>query len=106
MAKLDDVSWHAGGDGFPPALPDENGATHIGFFVTWAIRNGLWSDILGPAAVGSIAAVRSGQISGRDFLFQECDGKLLTEMLDPEVIPFAEPYYQKGFTRDYQRTLV
>jgi hypothetical protein len=102
MAKLDDVSWHAGGDYFPPGLPDENGATHIGFFVTWTIRNDQWSNFLGPAAAAGIEAVRSGQLSGREFLLRQCDGKLLTEMLKPQFIPFAEPYYRRKFTRDYQ----
>jgi hypothetical protein len=105
MAKLDDVSWHAGGDYFPPGLPDENAATHIGFFVTWTIRNDQWSNFLGPAAAAGIEAVRSGQVSGREFLLRQCDGKLLTEMLKPEFIPFAEPYYRREFTRDYQRSV-
>src|SRR5262249_35589519 len=82
MAKLDDVSWHAGGDYFPPGLPDENGATHIRFFVTWTIRNDQWSNFLGPAIAAGIEAVRSGQLSGREFLLQQCDGKLLTEILE------------------------
>jgi hypothetical protein len=44
-------------------------------------------------------------MSGRKLLFDECDGKLLTEMLKAEAIPFAEPYYQKQFTKDFQTTL-
>jgi hypothetical protein len=48
---------------------------------------------------------RCAAVSGREFLLRQCDGKLLTEMLKPEFIPFAEPYYRREFTRDYQRTL-
>ena len=105
MAKLDDASWHYGGDGFPEGLPDENGATHIGIFVTWAIVNGLWGDFLGDAAVPMIQAVRDRHTSGRDFLLEHCDGKFLSEMLTPEGARFAERYYPTKYMRDFQKTL-
>jgi len=75
MSKLDDVSWHAGSDGFPSGLPEENATTHIGFFVTWIIRNGHWGGILGPNAEAKVAAVKDGRLSGRNLLLEECDGK-------------------------------
>ena len=36
--KYDDASWHYGGD-FPADLPQAAGATHIGMFLAWLIRN-------------------------------------------------------------------
>lgn len=105
MPKLDDVSWHAGGDGFPPGLPEENGATHIGFFATWLIRNGHWIDFLGTNGMSAVEAVRTGQMSARTFVIQECDGKLLTEMMSAEIAPFAEAYYNKRYLPDYHKAL-
>jgi hypothetical protein len=105
MATLDKVSWHDGADGFPPGLPVENAATHIGFFVTWAIRNDQWSDFLGTDASAGIEAVRRGQLSGGQFLLRECDGALVTVLFKPEFIPFAEPYYKSQYLSDYHKTL-
>lgn len=105
MAKLDDVMWHFGGDGFPEGLPEENGATHIGYFVTWLIRNGQWTDFLDPEAVPAIEAVKSGQMSGRTFVMEYCDGKLVSQMISSEITPFAHTYYDKQYLTDYQETL-
>lgn len=106
MVKLDDMSWHAGVDGYPDGLPEENAATHIGFFLTWIIRNDLLGEVFGPEASAKIEAVRNGEMSGRLFLIEECDGKFISEMLKAEAIPFVELYYEKRYLRDYQETLV
>jgi hypothetical protein len=104
MAKLDDVSWHS--DGLPQGVSEDNGATHIGIFVAWAIANGLWGDFLGaPQALSAIKEVRDRRMSGRAFLLEHCDGKLLSEMLNPEGARFAETYYRKKYMRDFQTTL-
>jgi hypothetical protein len=34
----DRADWHYGSD-FPNDVPDENGGTHIGMFLAWAIIN-------------------------------------------------------------------
>jgi hypothetical protein len=105
MTKLDDASWHYGGDEFPEGVPEEHGATHIGMFAAWAIANGLWGNFLGPEASVAVEAVRARRISGRSFVLEQCDGKLLSEMLSPDGARFAETYYPKQFMRDFQRTL-
>lgn len=105
MAKLDDASWHYGGDEFPEGMPDEHGATHIGMFAAWAIANGMWGDFLGSGARDAIEAVRARRISGRSFVLEQCDGKLLSEMLTPDGARFAEAYYPKHYMRDFQTTL-
>ncbi len=106
MSKLDDISWHFGSDEFPPGLPEENAATHIGFFVAWAIRYDCWGDFLGANAAANVAAVKDGLLSGRTLVLEQCDGKLLTEMLKADIIPFAASYYEKQYLSDYQRVLV
>ena len=104
MAKLDDASWHYG-DGFPEGLPEENSATHIGMFAAWAINNRMWGDLLGPQALSAIEDVRARRISGRAFLLEHCDGKLLSEMFTPDGARFAEKYYPKQYMRDFQKIL-
>ncbi len=41
LSKFDDASWHSGGDDFPEDLPEDNGATHIGFILTWLFEKGF-----------------------------------------------------------------
>ena len=89
MAKLDDASWHYGGDEFPEGLPEDNGATHIGMFTAWAIANGMWGNFLGAEAASALEDVRQHRMSGRTLILQFCDGKLLSEMLTAEEAAFA-----------------
>lgn len=105
MAKLDDVSWHLNGDSFPEGLPEEAAATHIGCFVAWAIKRGLWDRAMFETSSQAIEAVAQGRLSGRSFLLQECDGKLLSQMLNAEAEAFAEKYYPI-YIKDYQQVLV
>ena len=104
MSKLDDVSWHLNGDSFPEGLPEENAATHIGCFVAWAIKRGLWGGSLSDMSSPAIEAVAQDRLSGRSFLLQECDGKLLSEMLKPEGAAFAEEGYA-SYIKDYKQLL-
>jgi hypothetical protein len=105
MPKLDDASWHYGSDEFPDGIPEANAATHIGMFVTWAIANRLWGDFLGEAALPAIQAVRERKMSGRDFVLEQCDGKLLSEMLTADATAFSQKYYPKAYMRDFQAIL-
>ncbi len=102
MSKLDDASWHYGGDEFPSGLAEECGATHIGMFVRWAIERGYWSDLLGPEDRGAIREVGLGTLSARSFVLERCDGKLLSEMLIADAASFAEFYYPKKYLAAYQ----
>jgi len=105
MPKLDDTSWHLGSDDFDPDLPEENAATHIGFFVAWAINRGLWADLPGDNWTAAVQSVRDRVITGRTFLLEECDGKLFSGMLNKEGSAFAKKYYPRTYDKDYQRTL-
>src|SRR4051812_44179825 len=102
MTKFDDASWHWGADDFPKDTPEENGATHIGMFLTWAIERGLFADPEVPAE--AVEKVRSRAISGRDFLLQYCDGKLFSALFVAECADFAEHHYE-AFLEDFQRLL-
>jgi hypothetical protein len=102
MAKFDDVSYHSGAADFPKDAPEENGATHIGMFVTWSIRKGLFVDAEVPAE--AIDAVRQGTLSGRDFLLEHCDGKLVSGSFNQEGAVFATKHYD-GYLDDFERLL-
>ena len=85
----DRADWHYGGD-YPEGLPPENGGTHIGMFLAWAIMNGLEGESHREESPTSIAAVRARQMTGREFLFKECDEKFWDEDLSDEGNAFAE----------------
>lgn len=105
MTKIDDVAWHLDGDSFSEDLPEANAATHIGCFVAWAIKRGLWDVSMFGGAGKTLDAVAQGQMSGRDFVLQECDGKLLSQMLVGEGEAFARKCYDP-YIKEYRRLLV
>jgi hypothetical protein len=102
----DRADWHYGGD-FPADLPQENGATHIGMFLAWAVLNGLEGDLLREHCSGALDAVRQRTMTGRQFLLDECDEKLTDGDLNQEGNAFAAVYCDKdsGYLSDYARVL-
>lgn len=89
LAKLDDASWHYGGDGFPDDAPAEHGATHIGIFVKLAFEQGMAGSLPLEEAPDAVARVVSGEMTGTDFVMSELDGKLTSEDLNDEGFAFA-----------------
>lgn len=102
MASIDRADWHYGADNFPDDLPEENGATHIGWFVRWTIGRGLFVSEDTPAE--AIEAVRAGTMSGRDLVLDHLDGKLWPADLSEEGQAFAAAYYDK-YLNDLGRLL-
>jgi hypothetical protein len=108
---IDRADWHSGGD-FPADLPPENGGAHIGMFLAWIIHNGLEGEFHNQESSADLEAVRARRMTGREFLFQACDGKFWDEDLCAEGNAFAAAYYSgaggKGygaFIEDYERAL-
>jgi len=103
----DRADWHYGGD-YPEGLPPENGATHIGMFLAWAIQRGLegaihHEDVMGEQA---LAAVRERRMTGREFLIKQCDEKFWEEDLSEEGNQFAQSYYATNrYFDDYEAAL-
>jgi hypothetical protein len=100
----DRADWHSGGN-YPVDLPPENGGTHIGFFLTWAISHNLVGGLHMEDSKAALDAVKARQKTGRDFLFEQCDGKFWAEDLSPEGNAFAEAYYAEK-TGPYFRDLL
>ena len=112
MAKYDDASWHYGGD-FPKDLENENGATHIGMFLTWCIDNDLISEFQIEESERDIENVKNRTLTGAEFLINNCDEKFTDEDLNDTGNQFATSYYNedtefsKAFStyfHDYQMT--
>ena len=100
MPTFDRADWHYGGT-FPPSQPRENGGTHIGLFLAWAICNGLESELLRTESLHAIAAVRARGMTGTRFLFEHCDEKLTDDMLSEEGNAFAADYYGDAKSSPY-----
>ena len=109
MGSIDRMDWHYGGD-FPEGLPTENGGTHIGMYLAWVINNDLIGEMHVEDASESILAVKNRQITGRDFLIQECDEKFWNDDLNEEGLAFTNYYYSddsgmKLYIQDYEQIL-
>ncbi|MEO7433641.1 MAG: hypothetical protein ABIR62_16850 [Dokdonella sp.] len=93
--KYDDAEYYF--LNFETDLPNENGGRHIGLFLEWAILRDLASAELTEHA----SKLRSGETSGLELLFDQCDGKLLDDDLDDEGNGFAADYYEAHHLRDF-----
>jgi hypothetical protein len=102
MTTFDDASWHSGADDFPDDVPEQNAATHIGLFLTWAIDKGLFADPEVPRE--AVDAVRLRAMGGRELLLDYCDGKLFSGLLTEQGADFAKTSYD-GFLEDFRRLL-
>src|SRR5262249_33118794 len=92
--SYDRAEWHYGGN-YPKELPPENGGTHIGMFLAWAIVNGLEGDLHKQESAQALEAVRRREMTGRQFLFDQCDEKFTDEDLNDEGNAFAATYYSR-----------
>ena len=100
MRTYDDASWHTEGD-FPEDLDDQAAGTHIGMFLAWAAEHALLSANHSDDNADALRELLEREITGRDFLFDLCDGKLTEEDLGKEGNAFARSYYDKHYMDDY-----
>ena len=101
----DRAYWHFAGE-YPEDLPLENGGTHIGMFLAWAINNNLESDIHKRESQASLSAVRNKEMTGRAFLIRECAEKFWEDDLSEEGNAFALYYYESDmYFSDYKSAL-
>lgn len=105
----DRADWHYGGD-YPADLPPENGGTHIGMFLAWAVLHDLEGDLHREHSQASLQSLRKRCMTGREFLFKECDEKFWEEDLNDLGNAFASWYYNGeddtcSYIADYERVL-
>ncbi|MBT9487124.1 MAG: hypothetical protein IV093_06395 [Rubrivivax sp.] len=86
---------------FKTALPDPlaASATHIGFYLAWALHRGLAA----PAVSAAGAAVLARQASGGALLLAQCDGQLGAAALNDQGNAFTRSYYLKHYFKDYRQ---
>ena len=73
---------------------------HIGLFLRWIINNGMEGD---DADKDDCEKVRNGQMTGTEYLFKNCDGKLWNEDIREDILPFIEFYYSSNdYYDDYR----
>lgn len=89
----DRIDWHSGADNFPPDLPAEAGATHIGMYLAWAITRGLEGALHRGESQTALDAVRERRMTGREFLLLVCDGKFREAELNILGNAFTRSYY-------------
>ena len=104
MSKYDDVSWHFDGN-FPSDLTERHASTHIGMFIEWIVKRDLESDFLKEIASDGIRKLKLGEITGGDFVYSYCDGKLTNEDLNDNANKFAQEYYDNVYMSDYAEAL-
>ncbi len=101
----DKAKYHYDGD-FPKDLPRENGGTHIGMFVAWAIHRGLVSPELAAEAPEEIQAVLARQKTGRELIFSYLDESVGDDELNDEGQAFGKSYYASNtYGKDYEKLL-
>jgi len=71
--------------------------THIGFYLAWAVKNGLAADRLSADA----EAVLQNPTHARALLFDRCDGKLMSQDLNQGGNAFTQSYYESSYMPDY-----
>ena len=96
----DRADWHYGGE-YPEDLPTENGATHIGMFLGWALKRGLAGELHVEEDAEELEQVRNGEMDGREFLIDLCDEKFTEEDLNDEGNAFAKEYFENDYFDDY-----
>src|SRR4051812_14741099 len=97
----DKAKWHSEGN-FPKDVPPENGGTHIGIFLAWAIIHDMISDELRADAADDVAALKERRMTGRTFLFRHLDGVLSEDDLNESGNAFAKHHYKK-YTGEFDR---
>lgn len=75
-------------------------ADHIGLFLRWIIDNGYEGTDEDIVDRNECERVRSGELSGADYLMNNCDGKFWEDDLCEEIIPFVNDYYEQ-YLKDY-----
>ena len=98
--KLDDASWHYGGD-YPAHLPEDAASTHMAMFVTWLITRGHEGELHTEECAEELSRLHAREITPRGYFLQCCDEKLTDEDYSEAITRFATSYYDNDYLNDY-----
>lgn len=103
---IDRIDWHSGADNFPSELKHEAGGTHIGMFIAWILNNNLEGELHRTESQESISKVKNREMTGTEFLINECDEKFWEDDLNTEGLEFTKFYYESNaYFSDYEKAL-
>jgi len=103
---IDNLTWHANSAEYPPDVPRENGCTHIGIFLAWAIINNLESEQFANNHSDLIDKIRNEEITGREFLLKACNAEIREDYFNEECKQFIKNYYSTNkYISDYAKLL-
>jgi len=89
---------------FETERDNDDAGTHIGMYLAWAILRGLGGEhFSAPEAASHIQRLKAREITGAEVLWDRCDGKLTDDDFNAVGNAFTAAYYEKFFTRDYER---
>ena len=89
---------------FETERDNDDAGTHMGMYLAWALLRGLGGEhFSGPDAAGHMQRLKAREITGADVLWDRCDGKLTDDDFNATGNAFTAAYYEKFFTRDYER---
>jgi|GEM_PF-2553458 hypothetical protein len=103
--KYDDASWHY--DSTPEFEDDERwavAAAHIGVYLKWCLLQG-WAGELhteDEADQNMVEQVISGNMTGAEFLIQQCDCQFTNEELNDEGNAFTSYYFADHYPEDLE----
>lgn len=86
-------------------LPEENGGTHIGMYLAWAITRDLVGEFHVNESEEALQNLRNRKITGREFFIDQCDSKFWNDDLNDKGNKFTEYYYVDMYFNDYIATL-
>lgn len=107
---LDNVAFHTEED-YPADLPAASAATHMGYYWSWAVRRELHNPQWNTAAPEAITALKTGTLSGAQFVLDNMAGGLEDTDFNDEGRRFSLFYYDDEdegygqFMTDYVSTL-
>ena len=98
---FDKAKWHWGAENAPTDIPQENGGTHIAFFLRWCIEQKFCSKQMWEDFPNELLSVENheGKIDCRKLFFFDMDGVLSTEELNAKGNQFAAAYYVSEKTK-------
>lgn len=89
---IDRIDWHIE-DNIPADVKMENSAIHIGFYMNWLIETELLDEDFISENKSEIEDLIKHKKTGLDFLIDQCDGKLISSILNHQGASFTSYYY-------------
>lgn len=89
---VDCLDWHYRGY-YPVNLDKKNAGTHIGMYLAWIINSNLGSEELINLSNEDIQRIKNKNMTGREFLIENCNGILNDKFIHKQAKEFSLGYY-------------